>query len=78
MAASIEARFKHVDRAWGCSSYSKMLEGAGSKEGNRVEGEDAGEAGTVMWKALDTKSLAAVSSAVETPLEEFQWEHNEI
>lgn len=55
-----------------------MLEGAGSKEGSRVEGEDAGEAGTVMWKALDTKSLAAVSSIVGAPLEEFQWEHNEI
>ena len=55
-----------------------MLEGAGSKEGSRVEGEDAGEAGTVMWKALDTKSLATVSSIVGAPLEEFQWEHNEI
>lgn len=55
-----------------------MLEGAGSKEGNRVEGENAGETGTVIWKALDTKSLAAVSGVVEAPLEEFQWEHNEI
>ena len=56
----------------GCSSYSKTLEGAGSKRGSRVVEEEAAETRTAMWKALEAKSPAAVLS-VEAPLEESKW-----
>lgn len=59
----LHAKALRQDRAWGCLGYSKMLEGAEARKGTGVEGEDAGETGTVMWKALDTKSLAAVSGS---------------